>query len=318
MAFVSLIEYASGEFAGFEFAREEGALLVVTDFSSAGKGQAQFVGGAQANARLIVAGQSNNLFHTQTSTNTVLTLGSGSTVLFDGTTVIGSVLESRGIATANVISGVKLGTTVAMEGNSEVTFFSIDGFGFDIIGGSSVNFFSGAFVYGALKVESSSATYFNGVALANGTLESAGSSAFTLRNDSLFESTLSAPGKAVVLIPSQTLVHSKVTADGSSGFNPRINVVARTGFAINGSGLYVPEGYAVTATQAVFAGYSSLALNAQILKETQYDSAGVSEVLMNLGNPVFAYLPPAYDVVIRPYENRTVIRRKESRETEWK
>lgn len=318
MAFVSLIEYASGEFAGFEFAREQGALLVATDFSSAGEGQAQFAGGAIAHSRFDITSQSTNVFVTQAYSNAVFELLGEAGTLFEGSAVVGTDIGAHASTVLDFHSGIKLGTTVAMEGTSEVTFFSIDGFGFDITAGSTVAFFSSAYINSALSLGTNSSVEFVTQTLANSRLVSAGSSVVQLRNDSIFEFTLSAPGQSASTFNVQAIKNSFLVAAGSTSFIPKMHAVIGMNFTANGAGIFVPSGYVVANSKVDSVGSATLVLQTQRVVPVGFDMDGVASMVFNPGNPVFASLPSAYDVVIRPYENRTAIRPKEIRETEWR
>lgn len=318
MAFVSLIEFASGEFAGFEFAREEGALLAATELVSAGIGQAQFDGGADANASFDVASSSVGDFLTKATASSQFAIASNGTVTFAGTTVLGAVFEANSRTLSNLVSGIKRGSTVAMEGFAGVDFYSIEGFGFDITSGCTVEFFSGATINSELKSEGASQLYVAADVLASTSFAFAGTSTFTLRNEAQFSSSLTISGKAASAFHMQAIRHALLNAGGSSGFIPIIRGITNTAFAINSSGLYVPVGYSVANATMASNSNSTLILQGHLITPTDFNAAGITELLLNPGNPVYTFLPDAYDVVYRPKERRMVIRPKENRTARWR
>ena len=318
MAFVSLIEFASGEFAGFEFAREEGALLVASELVSAGIGQAQFDGGADANASLDVASTAVGDFLTQATVSSQFAIASNGTVTFEGTAVLGAVFEANSQTLSNLVSGIKRGSTVAMEGFAGVDFYSIEGFGFDISSGCTVEFFTGATINSELKSEGASQLYVTADVLASTSFAFAGTSTLTLRNEALVSSSFTAGGNSVSSFRMQAIRHALLTAGGSSGFIPVIRGITNTAFAMNGSGLYVPVGHSVASTTMAVNGITSLVLNSQLIAPADFNAAGITELLLNPGNPVYTFLPDAYDVVYRPKERRMVIRPKENRTARWR
>lgn len=318
MAFVSLIEFASGEFTGFEFAREEGALLAATELVSAGIGQAQFEGGADANASFDVASSTVGDFVTQATVNADFLFAGNGSVYFAGTTVLGAVFEANSQTLSNLVSGIKRGSTVAMEGFAGVDFLSIEGFGFDITSGCTVEFFTSATINSELKSEGASQLYVAADVLASTSFAFAGTSTFTLSNEAQISSSLTVSGKATSAFHMQAIRYALLNAGGSSDFIPIIQGITNTAFAMNGSGLYVPVGHSVSSANMTTNGVTSLVLNSQLVAPADFNAAGITELLLNPGNPVFTFLPDAYDVVYRPKERRMVIRPKENRTARWR
>ncbi len=305
---VSLIEFGLSEFGVFEFGYEQGSSLSEGSLQATGQGNAQF-------DSLII-----NLFGT--------TITSGSQAAFDAQTIkLTSGETIKGFATSS-FEGNALRYAV-MNGNSDSdAYFNpsyvIDaalngsGFGefaaiyvdpetFDAKGRATVRFISGYGLTSNMKSEGTGKVTLDNFAYSSGLMISRGESTIKLNPGSWSVASMQSAGEGKATLFTLVKKNSQFESTGSGILVPKAQPVASA--VVNSSG--VSEGKFGTQYVAIvdFNGSATTqsSFTADLLAQAIMEAYGSSLVFIKPGSPVSEFLPPAWDLVIRPYENRGLV-----------
>lgn len=305
---VSLIEFGLSEFGVFEFGYEQGSSLSEGSLQATGQGNAQF-------DSLII-----NLFGT--------TITSGSQAAFDAQTIkLTSGETIKGFATSS-FEGNALRYAV-MNGNSDSdAYFNpsyvIDaalngsGFGefaaiyvdpetFDAKGRATVRFISGYGLTSNMKSEGTGKVTLDNFAYSSGLMISHGESSIKLNPGTWSVASMQSAGEGKATLFTLVKKNSQFESTSSGILVPKAQPVASATVKSSGNseGKFGTQYVAIvdfngsTTTQSSF--------TADLLAQAIMEAYGSSLVLIKPGSPVSEFLPPAWDLVIRPYENRGVV-----------
>lgn len=297
MAFVSLNEYASGEYAVFEFARESGGLLTSTGFSSVGEAEAIFVGGNISHSTLLVQGQSTLNFAGQAVNNAGFSASGLPVLVFASNNILPVRFESFSSSDASFSSGYKAGVVFGMDSVALVDFRSLEGTNFDFKSITSVDFQSGATINSMLSSVSQSSSNLSGLAFAEGRLIAQGTSLFTLRNVGVVDFAISSSGNSSANFRGSQVNNAQFESVSLGRFNPILQGLVSANMHSFGSASATFKGVASVSTVLNALSLADVRLSGVGVISGVFISDGSSVVTLNPGSPVFGSLPPAYNRV---------------------
>ena len=302
----ALIELASSEFTGFEFASEKRRLVIGASLQVTGSYQPSWFSGVYAGATLSAPANTSSVFKGATYYSTELATHDSSGVYWDAHPVSISSIYSTGESHTNWDVGRVLEAGFSTAGIAVAEFLVFEGHTFNISTGAATKLIA----------------YHE----SNSSFAHAGSSAVTLVAQGLIDSDMSSTAKAVVAIQGRVVYASTINTVSTSLASLSTQTMSTTAFTASSLGNLSPVAQAVITPLFTYKGDSAFSaasdyLNYAALRSSGYASVllpisavnlvevkanGEAKTLINAGSPVYQTLPPAYDVVIRPYENRQV------------
>lgn len=272
MAVRSKIEFGFGHFAEFEFAREQGAAeFADADLASTGIATASFVGRTVSIASLASA-------------------GAGSAA-FNSAQIQVVRLESAGVGS--------------------VVFNTITGNGFAMAGSTTLQLFADAVANAGFVVSAGATSFIEGRGLAHARMDVAAAAAVNWANQTYFDGVMASSGAAAAAFHGQNIVDGVLVVSGSSALfldmelqYPVGTVHTEINFAGSSSTLFATTASAITTLLA--SGHGEFTIGSAIVLEGVLQSDSLAVVQLFPGSQVSSNMPPAFDVIIRPYENRTV------------
>lgn len=308
MSLLSLIEFAAGEFAGFEFASEERGLPVLTDLSVTGAAAFSLESGAVAQVILTATGQGNADFAAQTVINTVYAAASSGILLPIATTVIGVDLATTGSGIVSWEAGEKRGVSFDMQGSSAADFPAFDGIEFGIAGSASVLFYTSVIANTGLSVTTAAAASFPTQHVAYAGFACAGTTVLAWRNDALIDTSFSTAAIATVTFAARGIATSLLEGiAGVGSFTPRMQAVVPATLQAAGAGSFSIPAQMLRQSTLTIAGVVVPVWATVVLRETTLTAQGSALVDLRPGSPIVTNLTPAYDRVLRPYEQRSAV-----------
>ena len=302
----ALIELASSEFTGFEFASEKRRLVIGASLQVTGSYQPSWFSGVYAGATLSAPANTSSVFKGATYYSTELATHDSSGVYWDAHPVSISSIYSTGESHTNWDVGRVLEAGFSTAGIAVAEFLVFEGHTFNISTGAATKFIA----------------YHE----SNSSFAHAGSSAVTLVAQGLIDSDMSSTAKAVVAIqgrvvyassidtvstsltslPTQTMSTTAFTASSLGNLSPVAQAVITPLFTYKGDSAFSAASSYLNYAALRSSGYASVLLPISAVNLVEVKANGEAKTLINAGSPVYQTLPPAYDVVIRPYENRQV------------
>lgn len=337
------IEFALGEFAAFEFARESRRIVAAVGFDAAGAGELDPVGGAfasgvaQAQGSASVEGIGNALARAQFA-------APGSSNAYG---VVTSILQTVAFASGSDQVHADLGearlAVMQASGHAEVDIAVATDPGFDIQSRDAALFVSAATASVELAVQAQAQADFSGQASASAALDSRGradmaadgvmvtnigASAWWGASDAKFggraiaSSDAMAVGAAAVYLPGMAIALSDGLAQGQATVDVMSAYIWRVygSFAAPaGATVQIDSAYrAYLAARLLADGHGVVDVRAQAVNDRAFAAVGASTVAWFRGRQVLPYMDPAFDAVERPEEVRSVERPEESRMVEWR
>jgi hypothetical protein len=313
-----LLEFSSHEFGSFELAREQRALRVVGVLTSAGESVNSFDTQSINQSRLEASGSASTALDIQAKISTGFLISAGSEVNLEGSMLKSATLSVAGSSETFFSLGRVLQSSLAADGGAFAEFFWSEGYGFDISGSSSAIFYTTALVNAKLQVDSQGAMFVQGQSLTNTRLEVESTANVNLSPQTVATFDLLSQGNGRSSLKGQLVIGSQLLSEGISTPSLKAQAVISTDLSSAGAAHWI--GQAQTLTNAVLSviGLSQVQAVMVSVKNSVLSSNSLAVVEILPGRPVFKSLPPAYDVVIRPAEDRSATRPAENRMTRWK
>jgi len=337
------IEFALGEFAAFEFARESRRIVVAAGFDAAGTGDLDPVGGAFA----------SGVAQAQGSASVEVIAGALAGAQFDApgqsrvdgvaTSILQTVASASGSDQVQADLGEARLAVLNAAGHAEVDIAVATDPGFDIQSRDAALFVSAATASVDVAVQAQAHADFSGQATASATLDgrgqggmvahgamvtNIGASAWWGVSEAKFggraiaSADVMAAGTAAVYMPGLAIALSEGRAQGLSTVDvvsAYIRRVYSTFSTPAGATVQIDSAYrAYRAARILADGHGLVDARAQSVNDLAFAAAGVSAVAWFRGRQVLPYMDPAFDVVERPAEVRSVERPEENRTVEWR
>lgn len=302
------IEFGLSEIGVFEFGLEQGALVATTRFLFEGGSDALFGGVAKSNSAFFInSAKSAAAFKGQAVHELHVDAVSGiAYVELEGTSIrigsFSSVSRSDGFFNAGFINqGV-----LSVRASSEFDAIFIEPETLDIKSKSVVKWAAGWKLGTEIHAKGSSEFQLNKAAIAHALLRIGssgnGSAAFkarilanaVLRAESFDKFTIRADAKAV----------AEWKAFGSATTNMKTQALKHTGMQSVAATTSSIRGYAISYGRFQSANEAAVSFKILVIEQVVMNSNSSTTTTIRPGSPVLLEMPAAWDVVIRPYENR--------------
>lgn len=303
-----LIEFGLSEFGTYEFGYEQGSQLVGTSLQANGQGTAIFNTLVLNMFETAITGSSQALFNAQTiKLTTGETINGHSSANFEGSRLRNVVMASSSQSDAYFNPNYVIEAAMSSEGFGDFIAVYVDPETFDARGRSVVRFMSGYGLTARMNSVGESKFLLDNYTYSDAVTNIAGVSSVSLKPGTWSVGSLSSNGVGAMKASAQIRANSAVQSSGSSTVQMRNQTVK--------VGKLISEGKAIGSMKTQYAfisgfnavGNSSLLFRMNAVTEAIVEAMGTSIVNIRPGSPVSEFLPPAWDVVIRPYENRGVI-----------
>lgn len=305
---VSLIEFGLSEFGIFEFGYEQGSSLSEGSLQVIGQGNAQFDSLIINLFGTTITSGSQALFDAQT-----IKLTSGKSIKgfasssFDGNAVRYAVMNGNSDSDAYFNPSYVIDATLNGSGFGDFAAIYVDPETFDAKGRASVRFISGYGLTSNMKSEGTGKVSLDNFAYSSGLMISHGESSIKLNPGTWSVASMQSAGEGKATLFTLVKKNSQFETIGSGLLVPKAQPVASSSVKSYGSSVdkfgsqYVAivDFNGSTTTQSSF--------TADLLTQAIIEAFGSSNVFIKPGSPVSDFLPPAWDLVIRPYENRGAV-----------
>lgn len=303
-----LIEFGLSEFGTFEFGYEQGSHLVGAALQANGQGTAVFNTLVLNMFETAITGSSQAMFDAQTiKLTTGDTVNGYSSANFEVTLLRNAVMASSSYVDAFFNPSYVIEAAMSGEGFGDFIAIYVDPETFDARGSSFVKFVSGYAFTTNMNSEGEGKFRLDNFAYSDAFTNVAGVSSVTLKPGTWSVASLSSNGVGAMNAPVQIRANSTAQSSGSTTIQMRNQTVK--------VGKIISDGKAVGSMKTQYAfnsgfnanGSSTLLFRMNAVTVAVMEAIGTSIVSIRPGSPVSEFLPPAWDVVIRPYENRGVI-----------
>ena len=306
MAFIPHLEYALGEFAAFEFAREDGARLELTDLAAAGEASTGLVAISIAQAEFSISAGASVSIAAAAITDARISADGLSAVAFDGSFALLADVGSFGFSSAEFGSGYKTGGSLYAAGESIVNLVGLDGFGFDIVAEASVAINTSAISSSAASIDGSCEVLFFANAMTAATMASGSAAQPVLVANFTSNAAVSAVGVAAAGFATRSYANTGLQSAGAGSYSIPASTI-RLAFVQSSGASAASIGSSAFANALLSPnGIGSMSIGAAVVRVSRVSAAGQAVLGLDPGSPVFTYMDPAYDVVERPEEPRTV------------
>lgn len=323
------IEFSLGEFATYEFARESGAQIVEASMVASGVSLFTTATGSRRTAVLQAQGVATPGIKSGSALYGVMKPKGADTTSFGGGAIAHSSARSEsdsgGVLRANRVTIAKFDAN----GAAYTIFKVIDFNTFDIRGQASVAFNTSAVASVRMTIAPQIEVDWVATSTANGVLQAIGTSSETLYGAAMADGDMSVAAGAESSLRASAYGMGAIATAGISVVNMRGLAKASARAVARGAATTNMVGFAKTYKASAFKSYGTVDMslvgerravssadmssvgssmtNIEIVSvaELWMSSVGSTVVVFRRGKAVSAYLPLAYDVVIRPEENRT-------------
>ena len=304
-----LAEFGFSEFTEYELAREQGALLTLTDFDCVGEASASFDSLAVVSTSFSISGSSLALFvgTAVTNTNIAPPIFSGAVVEFFSGYTLNAAFNSQGKGTVVIHTGVKVPTEFHSFGRSTADFYISEGNEFFASGTSSALFAGASLASTSVEFSGATQVSFDATTVTLTKLQSFGSASVSFPAVTMGNGSLVSIGKSEAIFPAYKVAGTLMTIQGQASTDIRAAAVKATVLTSNAKGLFQPNTNATVFSAFNSVGLSQVDMHGTMEVLTQFDSMGKATVLFRPGSSVAKTIPRAYDVMIRPVEIRKVV-----------
>lgn len=304
----SFSEFASSEFAVFEFAYERGAVNEDTEYRGQGSSTALFSGVTVSNSAFSIQGFTAPLsLQAQTVINTVGGLTKGiAEVAFFGASLRSGDMRSTCISDSYFDVGYIVDSSIDTGGTSLFDARSVDPETLDIQGRAVVRFFTGYKQATSLNSAAISTTSFPAWSTSESKITPVGSAEVKFFLQYTANTFMRGDAAAQSNLRANPIVYGDLVSSGIAASNLKIQSVKLCNFWIISAATGSFSGRGLAVGTASMPGSATVDWNAQYLRQTYLMSAGSSETIFRQGSPIIQDMPYAWDVVIRPYEVREV------------
>lgn len=306
-------EFALGEFAAFEFAREASGIPHETAFALVGTSNGALDGGAFVWADLTAYGQATSEFDGVTVKWASADISGQAADRFDVQQVRYTTFSAAGVSADQFASGLVSLQVWQASGTSSAHFDLLSEAGFDIRCVGSVVLFSSAIATVEATIPGSSSDAFHGVTVTEAVLGATSNAEFAAAGQSVHQATLSSAGISTQRFVAQPWAQASATLGGTSQVDYRGQAKANTRCAITGisdSILYIQP---VRVLGFDIRGTGQSAMLGQAVMNSRCALVGTSWAQWLRGRNVFPWLEPAAESTLRPEELRRSERPEELR-----
>lgn len=305
---ISLIEFGLSEFAVFEFGYEQGASVSEGTLRASGQGNAVFDTQVVNLFGTAMAGSSQAQFGAQTLKVTSGFFSEGvSVAAFEGNALRYADIRSTSGSDAYFNPSYVIDASLSSSGFGDFVAIYVDPETFDASGRATVKFMTGYGLTTTMKAEGSTKLSWDNFAYSFGVMSSKGEGTVALKQGSWSVASMQSVGTGSVVILTLVRMNSGFEANSSGIFLPKPLVIAASKLSGVGTGVGKFNTQYTFNTETHTNGYSTSGFTADLLAQAVMEAMGNSYVNIRPGSPVSEFLPPAWDMVIRPYENRGAI-----------
>lgn len=303
-----LIEFGLSEFAIYEFGYEQGSQVVGASFIAKGQGTAVFNTLVLNLFEAAITGSSQASFDAQTIKRVEAKSFNGfSTGTFEGNVLRNADIRSTSESDAYFNPSYVIES--AMSGNGFGDFVAVyaDPETFDARGRSIVRFVSGYAFTSDMNSSGVSKLTLDNFAYSDALTNIAGTSSISLKPGTWSVAGMDVKGVSAFIAPSQLTANSGLHSSGLSCVSSKTQAVKAGNLVSLGKGTLVLISQYTSNSGFNSVGSSTTFLKLAAVNVAVLEAIGISTVKLRPGSPVSEFLPPAWDVVIRPYENRGAI-----------
>lgn len=303
---VALIELASSEFTGFEFASEKRRLVIGASLQVTGSCQPNWFSGVYAGATLSAPANASSVFKGATYYSTELATHGGSGVYWAAHQVSISSIYSTGESHTNWDVGRVLEAGFSTAGIAVAGFIVLDGHSFSVATGAVTKFIAYHESNSSFAHAGASAVTSVAQGLIGSDMFSTAKAVVALQGRVVYSSSIDTVSTSLTSLPTQTMSTAAFTASSLGILSPVAQAVTTPLFTYKGESAFSATSNYLNYAALRSSGYASVLLPISAVNLVEVKAIGEAVALINAGSPVYQTLPPAYDVVIRPYENRQV------------
>ena len=304
------IEFGLSEIGVFEFGLEQRALVAANRNLFEGGSDALFGGVAQSNSAFFInSAKSVAAFKGQAIHELHVDAVSGiAYVKLEGSSVSSGSFSSVSRSDSFYNSGLINQGDLNVRASSHFAAIFIEPETLDIKGKSVVRWSSGWKLGAELRAKGNSEFRLDKAAVAHALLRigSSGSGAASFKARTLANSLLKSESFGNFTIRADAKAVAEWKAFGTSTPNLKIQTLKHTRMRSVASSVSSVKGYAVSYGQFQSANESVVSFKILVIKQAILNSDSVTTTTIRPGPPVLLEMPDAWDVVIRPYENREV------------
>lgn len=307
------IEFGLSEIGVFEFGLEQGALSAATRFLFEGGSEALFGGVAKSNsAFLINSAKSAAAFKGQAVHELHVDAVSGIVYgEFEGASIRSGSFSSASKSDGFFNIGFINQGVLSVQASSEFDAIFIEPETLDIKSKAVVKWAAGWKLGSEIHVKGRSEFQLNKAAVAHALLRigSSGNGTAAFKARILANAVLRAESFDKFNIRADAKVVAEWKAFGSATPNMKAQALNHTGMQSVAAATSSIRGYAISYGGFQSANEAAVSFKILVIKQAVANSESVATTTIRPGSPVLLEMPDAWDVVIRPYENR---------ETTWK
>lgn len=305
------IEFGLSEIGVFEFALEQGSLKASTKFIFEGGSEALFGGVVKSNSAFFINSSSRAAsFKGQLVKLTEVPATKGvALVALQGASLRNYLFTSTAGASAFLQSGLINQGRLHSEGASLFEAINIEEETLDIRGTSKVSWMSGYKRDTSYGIQGKSLFTLDRAAVAHALLNasSTGESGVSLFTQGIANTSAKSENRSTVLVRVTTLKKTQFQGTGSGVFTVRKVALANSTVKAVGRATISLKGYSFSFSRFGMNGVSVSELRSNFIRQSVLEAVGNSSINIRPGSPVLLDMPVAWDVVIRPYENRETI-----------
>ena len=303
---VALIELASSEFTGFEFASEKRRLVIGASLQVTGSCQPSWFSGVYIGATLSAPAIANSVFKGATYYSTEIATHGGSGVYWGANLVNTSSIYSTGKSHTNWDVGRVLEAGFSTAGIAVAEFIVLDGHSFSVLTGAVTKFNAYHESNSSFAHAGTSAVTSVAQGLIGSDMSSTAKAVVDLQGRVVYSSSIATVGTSLTSLPTQTMSLAAFTASSLGNLSLVAQAVITPLFTYKGESAFSATSNYINYAALRSSGYANVLLPISAVNLVEVKANGEVITLLNAGSPVYQTLPPAYDVVIRPYENRQV------------
>lgn len=302
------IEFGLSEIGVFEFGLEQGALTAATRFLFEGGSEALFGGVAKSNSAFFInSAQSAAAFKGQAVHELHVDAVSGiAFVEFEGSSVRNGAFTANSRSDGFFNSGLINQGDLSVRASSLFEAIFIEPETLDIKGKSVVRWAAGWKLGTEIHAEGKSEFQLDKAAVAHALLRIglSGNGAAAFKSRTLANTLLKAESFGKFTIRADAKAVSEWKAFGTSTPNLKVQTRKHTRMRSVASSVSSVKGYAVSYGQFQSVNKAAVSFKILVIEQAAMNAESIASTFIRPGSPVLLEMPAAWDVVIRPYENR--------------